>query len=258
MPPNYSSVGDNFYATYAPENMFETLKDFRPDPATFGKMSYSNLGAGLLGYVLAQKLSISYEQAVISRICEPLALPDTRVTLNQEQRLRLAPGHNMNLVVKNWDFDALAGAGALRSTIKDMQKFLRANIQTSSSTAFLQSCHKTRVNGPLSSNAKIPSLLLRGLVNSIKLFRFRRPKNRYRKAIGLGWIAGQLSVNRQSFLWHNGETAGYCSFVGFCAETQTGVAVLCNQAPHILDGILEHFNVSDIGFGILEHLNSAL
>jgi CubicO group peptidase (beta-lactamase class C family) len=33
----------------------------------------------------------------------------------------------------DWNFDALAGAGVLRSTLQDMPKFLAANIDSASS-----------------------------------------------------------------------------------------------------------------------------
>ena len=39
------------------------------------------------------------------------------------------PGHDAALnPVKNWDLDALAGAGAIRSTTNDMLKFMAANV----------------------------------------------------------------------------------------------------------------------------------
>ena len=44
-------------------------------------------------------------------------------------RAHLAPGHDDNgKPAKNWDFDALAGAGAIRSTANDMLRYLKANM----------------------------------------------------------------------------------------------------------------------------------
>ena len=51
-------------------------------------------------------------------------------------RAHLAPGHDDNgKPAKNWDLDALAGAGAIRSTANDMLRYLRANMGVDSVAA---------------------------------------------------------------------------------------------------------------------------
>ncbi len=45
--------------------------------------------------------------------------------LSAEAKKRLAPGYEAGRnPVKNWDLDATAGAGAIRSTVEDMLKFM--------------------------------------------------------------------------------------------------------------------------------------
>ena len=64
----------------------------------------SDLGGGLLGQALAMR----------------------------DGKEHLAKGYSPGgMVMPNWDLPALAGAGALRSTMNDMLKFLRANLDTS-------------------------------------------------------------------------------------------------------------------------------
>ncbi len=90
---------------------------------------YSNLGGGLLGHVLARRAGTDYETLARSRICDPLGMKDTRITLTPEMKARLAVGHDQGLEsVENWDLPTLAGAGALRSTANDLLKFLAANL----------------------------------------------------------------------------------------------------------------------------------
>ena len=75
--------------------------------------------------MLALRAGKSYEELVVSRICAPLGMEDTRITLTTSMKQRLAQGHNAGLApVSNWDFLALAGAGAFRSTANDLLKFL--------------------------------------------------------------------------------------------------------------------------------------
>jgi D-alanyl-D-alanine-carboxypeptidase/D-alanyl-D-alanine-endopeptidase len=72
---------------------------------------------------------MGYEALVESRICNPLAMSSTRITVTPEMKARLAAGHNAALdTVENWDLPTLAGAGALRSSANDMLAFIAANL----------------------------------------------------------------------------------------------------------------------------------
>ncbi len=76
--------------------------------------SYSNLGVGLLGDLLARVYERSWEELVVERICQPLGMTDTSVTLNAGQKTRLAPAYAGGEEVKPWRFQALAGAAVHR------------------------------------------------------------------------------------------------------------------------------------------------
>ncbi|NET50536.1 MAG: serine hydrolase, partial [Merismopedia sp. SIO2A8] len=107
---------ENPYAAYTIENLDEYLRSYDgKNVKTLGIISYSNLGVGLLGHILAHNLEISYEEAIVSRICNPLTLSNTRITLTDEQQARLAIGRSSKgKPVKNWDLPTFAGAGALK------------------------------------------------------------------------------------------------------------------------------------------------
>ena len=88
--------------------------------------AYSNLGGGLLGDLLARIYGKSWEELISEHIARPLNLTDTCVTLTDEQKRRFAPPYAGPERVKPWNFAALAGAGALRSTAADMLRFAEA------------------------------------------------------------------------------------------------------------------------------------
>jgi len=199
MPDNFAPKDPgNPYADYSPERMFEFVgrHELRRAP---GEYEYSNLGVGLLGHVLATKAGKSYEELLIERIADPLKMNDTRITLSDEQRKRLAPGYNGALEpVKNWDLDALAGAGAIRSTANDLLKLVKASL-SDDKTPVARAIHEAW-------------------------------KPRYGKkgeiGVGLGWHIARDGVTR----WHNGETGGYTAAVFVYQPKKVGVVVLCNTA----------------------------
>jgi CubicO group peptidase (beta-lactamase class C family) len=119
----------NPYAHYTVDDLYDGLAKSKLKSKPGTRSEYSNFGSGLLGHVLAKAAATDYETLVKQRICEPLRLIDTTITLSQDQQRRLAVGHSGGEAVANWDLPALAGAGALRSTLSDMLRLLRANVE---------------------------------------------------------------------------------------------------------------------------------
>jgi CubicO group peptidase (beta-lactamase class C family) len=205
-----SVVSENPYAKFTAEDMRKFLAMYRLKRDVGAEYEYSNLGAGLLGVLLARKNGTDYETMIVQKICTPLKLSDTRITLTDEQQARLAsPYYSGGEPAKNWDFDAFAGAGALRSTAEDMLTFLDANlgiVKTPLADA-LALCQEER------TEAGHPGL-----------------------SMGLGWHILKGEQQSEPILWHNGGTGGYRSFVGFCPKGKVGVVVLANT-DHDVDSI---------------------
>jgi D-alanyl-D-alanine-carboxypeptidase/D-alanyl-D-alanine-endopeptidase len=199
MPDNFAPKDPaNPYADYGPDQLMEFFRKYQLEQPP-GKYEYSNLGVGLLGYILAKRVGKPYEQIVVDTICNPLKMADTRIKLSDEQRKRLAPPYNGDLgEAKNWDFDALAGAGALRSTANDMLKFAAASLSTDD-RAVVKGIH----------TAWSPHY---GKPGEIR--------------IGLCW---QLARDGETW-WHNGQTAGYSSAIFVYPPKKLAVVVLCNTA----------------------------
>ena len=80
----------------------------------------------MLGHILGRIAGSDYKTALRTEILEPLGLADTGFDLDQTQASRLAVPHaSWGRPTPPWTFDALAGAGALRSSATDMVKFGR-------------------------------------------------------------------------------------------------------------------------------------
>lgn len=202
----------NPYADYSVEQLYSFLSGYELTRDIGEQFEYSNLGAGLLGHILSLKAGMSYEALVTNRILGPLRMRDTVIALRPELRPRLAVGHDgAGSAVPNWDLPTLAGAGALRSTMNDMLKFLAANLAGA---------------GPLAKELQLTH-------------ESRRSTGTPDSSIGLGWLL------RRGFgveiVWHNGGTGGYHSFIGFDPKTGEGVVILHNSAA----------SIDDIGFHLI-------
>ena len=206
MPTNFAPKNAaNPYADYDTDRLFAFLGSYELPRDIGSQFEYSNLGIGLLGVTLAARDGAGYEAMMRRRVLDPLGMRDTRIQLTPEMREHLAPGHNpAGTPVANWDLDALAGAGAIRSTMNDMLTYLAANLDSTSHPF-----------GPAMHDAHRPL----------------RPAGVMR--IGLNWLV--LSGAGPDITWHNGGTGGYSTYIGFDELNGNGVVVLSNTSTSVDD-----------------------
>ncbi len=201
LPPNLVPGADpaNPYAHYGAAKLRAYLAKrglARPAKTAF---LYSNLGYGLLGFALAASQHQSYAALVRREVTGPLGLRDTVVALTPAQRRRLLPGHNLaDAAVPAWTWQALAGAGALRSTAGDLLTFLGAQLDPPAS-------------GPLS--------------RAISLTHVLRADGPPPLRVGMGW----LYTPAAGMYWHDGATGGYSAFAEFIPRERIAVIVLYNR-----------------------------
>ncbi|HMA40670.1 MAG TPA: serine hydrolase [Gemmatimonadales bacterium] len=216
LPTNFAPKDSaNPYADYGDQQLYDFLSGYELPRDPGATYEYSNLGMGLLGHALARKAGMSYEQLVTRRVLAPLGMKETAITLSRALRARLVPGHgDTGQVVANWELTALAGAGALRSTVRDMLTFLAANLD-SSRGPLARPLHETHVS--------------------------RRAAGSPNMTIGLAWHI-LAPPGGGSIVWHNGGTGGYRSFIGFDPVRRVGVVLLTNSVV----------GADDIGFHLLD------
>jgi hypothetical protein len=141
---------------------------------------------------------------------------DTGITLSPSTKQHMATGHNVLLTPvaqKDWDpSHALAGAGALRSSVNDMLRFLEACLGYKES--------------PLAPAMKT-------------MLEVRRPAGK--AETGLGWLIS--STAGREIVMHDGATRGFQSFVGYDPKERIGVVILSNASTRS--------GVNDIGLHLL-------
>ncbi len=204
--------GTNPYADYHAPQLKEFLEGLSLSRAPGGRYEYSNLGYGLLGLALARRADTTYGKLMVDRVLTPLGMQDTGVHLQGEHGKRIAAGHDQTgKVTGNWDFDVLAGAGALKSSGADMLRYLKANMGLTETALLpaMQMAHKPRAKVGAGTD------------------------------IGFGWMTHTAGARK--VIWHNGMTGGYASFIGFTDDGAQGVVILTNTAK----------SVDDLGFAAL-------
>ncbi len=176
---------------------------------------YSNLGMGLLGYILSRETGSSYEALLDTRIFGPLGMESSTSVLNEADADRLVKGRNrQGKVTPNWDLNVLVAAGGILSSAGDIARFVR--YAWSDDPAVVRT---RRVTANVSDQM----------------------------AIGLGW---HIRTNAQGVRqwWHNGATGGYRSCLAFDPETQQAVIILSN----VSGGHPQAGNIDNLCFDLLD------
>jgi CubicO group peptidase (beta-lactamase class C family) len=156
---------------------------------------YSNLGAGLLAYTLCNISESSYQRLLESYIFSRYQMTSS-TTSRGDVKDKLVEGLDpFGNVTPNWDFGALAGAGAILSTVSDLSKFALAQYDSTNKELEL-----TRVK-TFSDTSNID--------------------------VGLGWHIVEETSGAE-YYWHNGGTGGYTSSMGLDIEPRNAIIILSN------------------------------
>lgn len=191
----------NPYGNYYYKNLNDFLSTYKLEYKPGIKYEYSNLGAGILGSYLEKRENKSYQNLIKDKISNPFNLKDTTIELTQNQKKRFAHGYYLREEVPHWDMNdksVLSSASALRSTTNDMLIYIKNQM-------------KTKLN--------------KSIYKAISLTHIERFKINQNLSVGLGWHIDTLN----NITWHNGETYGFTSYIGFDKKTKTGVIIMANS-----------------------------
>lgn len=167
-----------------------------------GQQRYSNLGAALLGQVLAHTAGSDYATLLTDRICAPIGMRATHPAGSGYVAPRgwTAAGRR----AQPWIMDGYAPAGGLVSTVADLTLLATALLD---GTAPGQAALKP-VGGFLPEQPEQTS--------------------------GMFWVIDSMPGNGHGpgriRVWHNGQTGGYSAFLALYPQTRRAVIVLSNLA----------------------------
>ncbi len=190
----------NPYRDYDSKKAAAFLNHYKLPRKPGDSQEYSNLGASVLGYLVAQKTGKTYQQLLRERIAQPLQMTDCTVALIEDQRKRLATPHQkFGSATPLWELSDMPGAGGVHATMRDMMRFAEAQL--------------TPPKGKLGEAIELA-------------WKQQRDADKSGPAMGLGWMIAGDGQTR----WHNGQTGGSHSVIFLNRELQLAVVVLCNTA----------------------------
>ncbi|MCL7989218.1 beta-lactamase family protein [Sphingobacterium sp. lm-10] len=203
LPDNWNSgsgyVAADPYAHYDRKALFAYLRHAKLDHEPETEYAYSNLGYGLLGELIAIISKKPFDACLKETLTQPLHMraTDLKVDPKNTNVLKVYEGGQE---VPVWHFQAMAGGGAIKSTIDDLLRYAITQLAT-------------------------PENAIQRAMAATKLFTFYIPENNM--DIGLAWHT-DLQEDMNLF-WHNGGTAGSSSYMAIIPDERSAVIVLSNS-----------------------------
>jgi CubicO group peptidase (beta-lactamase class C family) len=206
MPDNFHPADPaNPYADYTEKDLFQYVAKtglaLKPD----AKFQYSNVGMGLLGDALAHKAGETYSELLKQDVLEPLHMEHTFIVLPAAKQGNFLAGHNgMDKPVHAWDLDAMAPAGGIRSDVRDMLKYMAAQLHPPPGTVAqaVELQHELRAD---MDGAKI----------------------------AINWMFDPRDANYD----HGGATGGFTSYAFFNAKNDVAGVILVNRASGLAESL---------------------
>ena len=201
MPKNFHpSDNTNPYKDYSDQDLFSFYKTFKLDRKPGAQYEYSNLAAATLGVILEKIYKKPYQDLVVEIICDPLGMNETREFIRKNDSIRFVKGYTEEGKYNSpWDFDAMAPAGAIRSTVSDM--LLYANAQLGKGPAALEKDIRLTHEKTFSN----------GAVNTALAWHYIKP-------------------GKDEVIFHNGGTGGFRTYLAVNLEKKFAAVVLSNTA----------------------------
>ncbi len=197
----------NPYRDYDSKKAAAFLKNYKLIRKPGETQEYSNFGAMVLGYLVAENEGATYQRLLRKRIAEPLGMTDCTVFLNKDRKKRLATLHSeFGKATPVWDFADLPGAGGIFATMGDMMLFAKAQLSPP--------------EGEIGEAIELA-------------WKQHHDADKSGPAMGLGWVIAGDGQTR----WHNGQTGGSRSAVFINRKLKCAVVVLCNTS--VMEGIDE-------------------
>jgi CubicO group peptidase (beta-lactamase class C family) len=214
----FEKTPDNPFCGYSVDSLNQYLRNLMSLQSTPGeRYVYSNLGFGLLGYLLELKTGKSYENLLAEKIFSKYRMISSSSDRNRIRNRIIQGLDSTGTGIPNWDLNAMKPAGAVLSNASDLARFVQANF----------------TDDPVLRLQRLPTYL--------------SSENN----AAMGWSMSKYGAAEDAFWYvHEGGTGGYRSAIFMDPDNKVAVIILSNVSVyHPLT-----LNIGQLAYALMKEL----
>ncbi|MBT4760161.1 MAG: beta-lactamase family protein [Bdellovibrionaceae bacterium] len=171
---------------------------------TPGKVKYSNLGVALIGLSLESVFAMSFQEALVTQVFEPLKISDMKVKVSDEDLSLMSKKYTTDFKeIPAWqDLGYFSAAGSIKSDTKTMLNYLYAQLYP--------------------ENTSISEAIL---LSQTTLKEYPKFNLKY------AWF--QFDKSYGKVFWHNGATLGFRTEAFYMPEKKKALVIFNNAGANI-------------------------
>lgn len=200
------------------------------------QMLYSNFGYGILGRALAKKAKTKLPELMKRNILTPLNMQMSGLDIRPEHQKHLAQGYNaQGNPVPYKSSGLLGGAWAMRSSVKDMQHYLKAAVGDPSTPKHLHNAIRMSQIPYYDVSREKMQMGLGWVITPLNQKSTRRlviKPEHYRFIPVRGTKIKNPHFNPHALIGKTGATDGFRAYIAMIPEKHTGVVIMTNQFFH--------------------------
>lgn len=188
---------DNDFYGISKEDILNKVKNIELEDKDY-EFEYSNFGISVLGLVLEKVYNKDFTTLMDDFITDELKLENTKVAVYKG---------NLDKYWKWKKDDGYIPAGAIVSNIEDMAKYLQIYLNSEEQYVLSSYNSKKEIN-----------------INNYMYNKLDINMNK----VAMAWIVD----SKNNFVWHNGATSNFNSYIAFNKEKDIGVVILSNLSSN--------------------------
>lgn len=233
----FNALGLPYNASITQKNKVKLnhfLEKWTPPYLPGSKMLYSNLGFSMLGIILSKNMQTTLPTLMKQKILIPLGMNNSGLDISPTDQRNIAIGFSQNeKSVAHLPSGLLAGSWAMKSSAKDMQKYLKLALLLPTTSKKMQQAMRLSQTGFYSMTQQGTMLGLGWTITSLE-----NPSNTHNlisnpahynfSAYSVRPIKNP-TYNPNALIAKIGATDGFRSYIAIIPNKQTGIVILANK-----------------------------
>ena len=226
------------------ESLIQHLRKWESKLAPGTHRTYSNIGIGLMGLIAAESLGENFDVLMKELIFTKLGLQNTFLSVPGDHLKKYAQGYTEKDIPKRVNpgvFDK--EAYGIRTTAKDLNRFLKANMQLIKLDPNLSQAIYETHRPYFRVEKMVQGLIWEQLPYPVSLSDLLAGNSINSRSIPIMSVESQKESMKSVWMNKTGSTGGFAAYVAFVPAKKSGIVLLANKSYPIAERVTAAYEI---------------